>query len=239
MNLTIDQIRELHESDAEKRAEDSWSLQAKYYSRPVSYRIAWVMVRLHVPASEVTILALLSNLAGAVLIGLGEYTPAIAGAALVNVGHLLDYADGTVARATGTVSKLGRYLDLTCDEVVESVVPVSVGVGLYISHCTFLGLHPLTYLVLGFCYALLHLLGATSNLHVGSIYGTAPSQFYSLSRGLWSLVYRTGVNVKMSAFILLLMFSLVPNGLPAYLIIFTLVAAAELALGVYRVIANG
>jgi CDP-diacylglycerol--glycerol-3-phosphate 3-phosphatidyltransferase len=66
--------------------------------------------------AAMTTLGLAMVLAGSVLVGTGRL---VSGAWIIAVGSLLDGLDGAVARATGTVSPKGAFLDAAFDRVGE------------------------------------------------------------------------------------------------------------------------
>lgn len=66
--------------------------------------------------AAMTVLGLAMVLAGSVLVGTGRQ---VSGAWVIAVGSLLDGLDGAVARATGTVSSKGAFLDAAFDRVGE------------------------------------------------------------------------------------------------------------------------
>jgi len=231
MKLTIRQIRDAHKASPEKSGADD-ALQARYYARPVSYVGAWIALRLGLTANMVTSLTLLTNIGGCILVCYGHL---IMGAFVLNVGHLLDYVDGDVARATNTVTNFGRYFDRTCDEVAETIMPIAIGAGLFFWDCNFLGISPLIYLMLGFTYAILHLLSTISILHVRITHDVAPHEYYAPKKhNLWWLLYWIGINMKSATVpILLISAVFIPNGLPIFLLGYTALTTCELVMGVY------
>lgn len=231
MILTVEQIRNSHLADSTKVNDDNDSLQAKYYARPLSYYIAWVFIGMEVPAIAIVGLALLTDLVGCFLVATGL---PVLGAVYLNIGHVLDYVDGTVARATKTVTELGGYLDRTSDEIVEAAIPIAVGTGLFLSGSPYFGLLPLAYLIMGFSQAVTHLLSTISSLHVRIDYKSAPRELASQGWRRWA--YRVGVNIKASTTILLLGLAFVPNGLAIFLLATTGLVVCELILGVYTVV---
>jgi CDP-diacylglycerol--glycerol-3-phosphate 3-phosphatidyltransferase len=56
----------------------------------------------------------------------------LAAGILVAVGALFDLFDGALARATGTASKFGAFLDSTFDRAGEAVVYVGIACGCYV-----------------------------------------------------------------------------------------------------------
>lgn len=69
-----------------------------------------------VTPTAMTIFGLCVTVAGAVIIGTGRLT---LGASIALAGSALDGLDGTVARASGTVSARGAYLDAGSDRIGE------------------------------------------------------------------------------------------------------------------------
>jgi phosphatidylglycerophosphate synthase len=225
LNLKVEQIQELYKAYSLLHEERDKPLQAIYYARPLSHRLAWIALRLKVSANQITLSALAITIISGVLISSGNY---IVGAALLNIGHLLDYADGTLAKVTGKVTLFGQYLDRTCDEIVETLIPISIGAGLYIGSCSFLGLPPIFYLILGFSYALLHLLGTISLLHIRLT--TRPLSLPAGRSGhsISGFLYTLGVNIESSTLIILLPLTMIPNGVPLFLIGFSALALTRL-----------
>jgi len=221
-SLTIQQIRDAQAAFVKAGGGDDSSLQAKYYARPVSYYIAWLLIRFGVTANQTTAAALLACVAGCMLVLTGHPALIVLGAVLLNVGHLLDYTDGTLAKATGTVSKLGMYLDKTCDEIVETAIPLAVGVALINTDTIF----P----VLGAVCAILHLWSALASAHSKEVYGKSTLRKLS---GVLRYPILVGVNLKALTVPSLLVAAFVPNGLAVFLIGLTILTTCEFAVSFY------
>ncbi len=69
--------------------------------------------------NHITILALICGIVSAIFIA---YDMMLVALSLLWVSGLLDVLDGTVARLTGKSSKLGAYLDMIFDRMVEAAV---------------------------------------------------------------------------------------------------------------------
>lgn len=217
-SLTIAQIRDAQARYVANGGVNDDSLQAKYYARPLSYPLVWVLSRVGITANQVTILALVFAVAGGFWVAYGWY---IFGAVLLNIGHLLDYVDGTLAKATGTVSKFGMYLDKTCDEVVETIIPIAIGICLFPTSIAFL--------IIGFSCAILHLWSVLGTLHHKEVFGQPNSSKPSL-------LVSVGVNMKSLTVPAILIFSFIPNGLIVFLIGFLVLTIGEF---VYKVRVTG
>ena len=75
------------------------------------------LVKLRLTPNVITIMALIIGIFAGILIGFKLFTGAIV---LLWLSGLLDVLDGTVARLTGKSSKIGAYLDLIFDRLVEA-----------------------------------------------------------------------------------------------------------------------
>lgn len=98
------------------------------FSQRLGAVLAWTAAHAGLRPNAVTLLALLSSLAGAA--AYASLPPGFDAAALcivlTQLGYALDCADGQLARATGTTSRLGGWLDVYCDYLV--VVALSMAV---------------------------------------------------------------------------------------------------------------
>jgi phosphatidylglycerophosphate synthase len=230
--MKLTEIIRINKEDIAKTAIDGEALQAKYYARPLSYLLAWVAIKYKVSANSITYISIIIGLIACICIAMGNYQVLLIGCIVLNFRHILDYVDGTVSRATRTSSKYGKWLDLTFDEILEITIPVSIGIGLYVTGTG------LWCLILGFIYASLHSLSALSRVHIELIYGTSPHQFYKPAFSVWYLVYKLGTNLQ-SASVLIMLPIILIGWLPYYLIVFTFITACELALGIIIKIRSG
>jgi CDP-diacylglycerol--glycerol-3-phosphate 3-phosphatidyltransferase len=80
--------------------------------------------RLHITATAVTVAGLLVTIAGAGLLAAGHF---VAGALVAGFGSALDILDGPLARATGSVSKRGAFIDTVADRLGEAAIWAGVG----------------------------------------------------------------------------------------------------------------
>ena len=87
---------------------------------------ARVMGRVGLTPNALTVIGFLISIGAAVLAGYQLWL--VAGVVSV-AGALFDMFDGALARATGTTSKFGAFLDSTLDRWGEAVVYVGVGAG--------------------------------------------------------------------------------------------------------------
>jgi phosphatidylglycerophosphate synthase len=106
--------------------------------------VAFVFARLGVSPTVATMLGGLFGIVGATLLGTASDAPDVllAGAVLL-VAYTLDCADGQLARATGTSSAKGAWLDVTTDAVTLAFLAASLCVGLLVD-----GASPLTSLLI-------------------------------------------------------------------------------------------
>lgn len=95
---------------------------------PVSARLARLFVAAHISANQVSILGLAAVIAAAAQFAGGNTLHALAGALLLFLSHVLDGADGIVARATGSSSRLGEIIDGICDYLGYAALYCALGV---------------------------------------------------------------------------------------------------------------
>jgi archaetidylinositol phosphate synthase len=92
--------------------------------RPLAHVVVLALRPLRVPPPAVVLVSAASGIAGAVVLARGNL---IVAALLVQVKTVLDNADGQLARLTGRVTVLGRYLDSECDLLVDAALFAALG----------------------------------------------------------------------------------------------------------------
>lgn len=139
MAATLDQIRASY-----PRAKEEWIRLHCPYShllQPLSMRVALLFVNLRIGANTVTGLAWLVLVAaiGVMAISDGSRLLFGLGASLLSVMMVLDNVDGHVARCTAATSRVGELLDDGLTWFHLAVLPVCLGVVLYLNEPVFSG----------------------------------------------------------------------------------------------------
>ncbi len=88
--------------------------------------VALAMGRAGLTPDGLTLIGFSITVAGAVLIALEHWS---LGGVIVLIGGIFDMFDGTLARATGKVSRLGAFMDSVFDRWGEAIVYVGIVVG--------------------------------------------------------------------------------------------------------------
>lgn len=102
-----------------------------YLIHPLSARLVPVFARLGVTPNMVSLLGMGCGLAAGVFYHFYTRTGfALAGFALMLAWHVMDGADGQLARLTKTYSELGKVLDGICDYVTFAAVYLGLGLAL-------------------------------------------------------------------------------------------------------------
>jgi CDP-alcohol phosphatidyltransferase-like enzyme len=104
------------------RAVQEWLCERLF--RPLAHVVVLALAPLRVPPPIVVLAAATAGVAGAVELARGELVVA---ALLVQLKTVLDNADGQLARLTGRVTVLGRYLDSLCDLFVDAALFAALG----------------------------------------------------------------------------------------------------------------
>jgi archaetidylinositol phosphate synthase len=94
-------------------------LFCEYVFRPLAHPLVLAFAWLRVPPPAVVLAATAVGLASAAALAQGDL---LAAAILLQLKTLLDNADGQLARLTGRVSALGRYLDAESDLLVDAAL---------------------------------------------------------------------------------------------------------------------
>jgi phosphatidylglycerophosphate synthase len=89
--------------------------------------IALAMGRAGLTPDALTLIGFGITVVGSILVGLQLW---IVGGLVVFIGGVFDMFDGTLARATGQVSKLGAFMDSTFDKLGEIIVFLGIIAGL-------------------------------------------------------------------------------------------------------------
>jgi phosphatidylglycerophosphate synthase len=92
------------------------------YARPAAKRLVAALLHSPVTPIHLTLAFTGAGLLAAALFAVGGYGYHLAAGALLLVKSALDAADGSLARARGRPSRLGRYLDSVCDFLVNLAV---------------------------------------------------------------------------------------------------------------------
>ena len=99
-------------------------LLCEYVFRPAAHLVVVALAPLRVPPPAVVLAAGATGLVAAYGIGSGSL---VAAALLLQLKTVLDNADGQLARATGRVTALGRYLDSESDLLVDAALFAAIG----------------------------------------------------------------------------------------------------------------
>jgi phosphatidylglycerophosphate synthase len=100
-----------------------------YILRPLSFRASYILTRLKVSASSVSIFSFFVVLIGGILL---FYTPLVA-ASFIFFYQYLDVIDGNIARLTKTTSKYGSFLDETIITFAGAYIPIMVGFAVFLN----------------------------------------------------------------------------------------------------------
>ena len=93
--------------------------------RPLAHIVVLVLLPLRIVPVAVVLSHFAVGVAGAVLLAEGRYWEA---AVAIQLKTVLDNADGQLARASGRISELGRYLDTECDVLVNAALFAAIAV---------------------------------------------------------------------------------------------------------------
>jgi archaetidylinositol phosphate synthase len=107
-----------------RKARAGTDLLCERVYRPLAHLVVLVLLPLRVPPPAVVLASGATGVVGAVELARGHL---IAAALLIQLKTVLDNADGQLARLSGRVTLLGRYLDSECDLVVDAALFAGLG----------------------------------------------------------------------------------------------------------------
>jgi phosphatidylglycerophosphate synthase len=90
---------------------------AQLINRRISLPITFLLCRTRILPNQVTVLCLLSALAGGLFIARGGYTNGVIGMILFELGSILDGIDGELSRLKYQGSRLGQWMDTVTDDI--------------------------------------------------------------------------------------------------------------------------
>jgi CDP-diacylglycerol--glycerol-3-phosphate 3-phosphatidyltransferase len=102
----------------------------KESGRAVLAPVVRIAIALRLTPNTITVIGLLITVAASALVAFGLLLP---GAALLAAGSLLDAVDGALARAQGSGTPFGSFLDSTLDRSGEAIVYIGIGAWLMAS----------------------------------------------------------------------------------------------------------
>ena len=103
---------------------------SRFLNRPISRAVSQLLARTPITANQLTVLLMLLPLAGALLLGRGDYLGFALGAILFQVHSALDGCDGEIARVKYLESEAGAKLDQICDRLSTLLFAIALGLGL-------------------------------------------------------------------------------------------------------------
>jgi phosphatidylglycerophosphate synthase len=99
-------------------------LLCEYVFRPVAQVVAVALAPLRVPPPAVVLAGAATGFTAAWFLGTRNFVVA---ALLLQLKTVLDNADGQLARLTGRITVLGRYLDSESDLIVDAAICAAIG----------------------------------------------------------------------------------------------------------------
>jgi CDP-alcohol phosphatidyltransferase len=130
MNRTRPTLAELRARVQKGRHREIGNWLARRVARPTAVYGCWLAIRMGLSAHQVTLGALVANLAAAVAIGTGDRAFFVLGVALAILAFWLDHVDGQVARWRGTASLDGVYFDYLMHHAASMFLGFGLGYGL-------------------------------------------------------------------------------------------------------------
>jgi len=107
-------------------------LFARIFTRKVSGFFSSIISRTPLSANQVTVIDILMGIIAAILFVPGVYYVSILAAIALQLWYIFDCVDGEVARIKGQTSLAGMYLDYIGHDLVQPMVFIGIGFGLFL-----------------------------------------------------------------------------------------------------------
>jgi phosphatidylglycerophosphate synthase len=109
------------------------------YAKPIrriSIRFTWLLLHTRLSANQVTVLAILIGIAGALLLAWSDFWPLVIGLVMLQLSFVLDYSDGEIARYQAlqrgeTTGAAGAYLDWIGHYYVPATMTAALAYGAF------------------------------------------------------------------------------------------------------------
>ena len=108
----------------DRKQRGGFDFVCEFLFRPPAHLVVRALAPLRVPPPAVVLAGAATGFAAAAAVGRHAF---LAAALLLQLKTLLDNADGQLARATGRVTDVGRYLDSESDLLVDAAVFAALG----------------------------------------------------------------------------------------------------------------
>lgn len=121
-----------HYDDDRRQFDKVVSLWVYYVTRPMSFPITWVFLRMGLSANAATLFSMVVGLTSCTMFAVGSWEAAVLGAVLYNGFLVVDSVDGNIARLLKTSSKKGEFFDALVGDLVGVLLLPCIAVGLVI-----------------------------------------------------------------------------------------------------------
>jgi len=111
----------------ERKKEDKETLWVYYVTRPVSFLITPLFLRLGFSANQVSVLGMEIGALSAIFMIVGDYWLVLVGTILLELWLVLDSVDGNVARYRKTPTLLGKFLEEVDGAMMSALFFTSIG----------------------------------------------------------------------------------------------------------------
>ncbi|MDC3208777.1 CDP-alcohol phosphatidyltransferase family protein [Pelagibacteraceae bacterium] len=106
------------------------SLWVYYVTRPLSFSITNIFLRLNISANFTTVISFIIGIFSCCFFCYGDYSLTIVGAFLYNLFLVMDSVDGNIARYNNQSSKKGTLLDALVGDLINILILPSICLGL-------------------------------------------------------------------------------------------------------------
>ena len=125
---TITDIK-AHYNDEKRRGDSKLPLYHRKIMRPLSFYITRLFLLLSISANQASVIGFIFTLMGSIMLATGIYIYMVIAVLLINIGILIDYVDGNIARYHNKPTYYGTFIDGIFGVTMYTMIPFALGVG--------------------------------------------------------------------------------------------------------------
>ncbi len=100
-----------------------------YFNRPVGRRLSKVLIHTPITPNQVSLASMIIGLLSAYCFSQGNHGLGVIGSILLQISAMVDCIDGDIARMVFKETRIGKWLDISADQIVHVAVFAAIAMG--------------------------------------------------------------------------------------------------------------
>lgn len=111
-----------------------WSYYYKYFKRPITMPLCWLIYKTTLKPDQLTILGLVFSILSALFFSTGNKIGLLMGFVFFELFHFADDFDGVIARSKNLRSKRGAWFDAIAGVVGATIILIGISMGVFLEN---------------------------------------------------------------------------------------------------------